>query len=280
MSTSNQTYKELAIPYFKEVFDIIDRVLIREGVSYYLIGVSAIALELVKSGVRPGRGTKDIDFALMVSTMAEYDGIIKTLLDEGFITAEDAPWTIYHPEYNVAVDLLPFGQVEENDTISFHERHSELYVLGFQEVLAHTNPIEIDEKVIQVPPLPGMVILKLVAWSDRPAERDNDLTDILKIVEEYYEHEWNEIVDTHHDLLERIDDVNGQLKIAARVLGRQAKEYLLKSETLSTRILGLLEEQLTSAESSAIARQWAAKKDIEVEEALAILKECETGIKE
>jgi hypothetical protein len=48
MHTSNQSYKELAIPYFKEVFDIIDKVMLIHAIPYYLIGVSAIALELLK----------------------------------------------------------------------------------------------------------------------------------------------------------------------------------------------------------------------------------------
>ncbi|MCD6090088.1 MAG: hypothetical protein J7J72_01180 [Bacteroidales bacterium] len=46
MSISKQTYKELAIPNFKEVFDCIDEIMINHKIPYYLIGVSAIALEL------------------------------------------------------------------------------------------------------------------------------------------------------------------------------------------------------------------------------------------
>lgn len=57
MSISNQTYKELAIPYFKEVFDSIDEVMMKLKVPYYLIGASAIALELLKEGIKPSRGT-------------------------------------------------------------------------------------------------------------------------------------------------------------------------------------------------------------------------------
>ncbi|MBU0489996.1 MAG: hypothetical protein KKA07_08625 [Bacteroidetes bacterium] len=52
MSTSNQTYKELAIPYFKESFDCIDEVMQELQIPYYLIGVSAIDLErIVESAV-------------------------------------------------------------------------------------------------------------------------------------------------------------------------------------------------------------------------------------
>ena len=48
MSVSNQTYKELAIPYFKEVFDCIDSVMIKLKVPYYLIGATAVALNLLR----------------------------------------------------------------------------------------------------------------------------------------------------------------------------------------------------------------------------------------
>lgn len=56
MSTSNQTYKELSIPFFKETFDCIDQVMQAHKVPYYLIGVSAIALELLKDSIKPSRG--------------------------------------------------------------------------------------------------------------------------------------------------------------------------------------------------------------------------------
>lgn len=175
---------------------------------------------------------------------------------------------------------MPFGQIEENDTVSFNERYSDLHVLGFREVLESAIEIPVEKKVAKVPPLPGMIILKLAAWSDRPEERDNDLADIFKIIEAYFEHEWDDIVESHFDLLDQLDEINGQLKISARVLGRKAREYLLKSETLSYRIFGLLEKHLSDSESSEIARQWAVIKDIDVEEAMAILKEFENGLKE
>jgi len=280
MSTSNQTYKELAIPYFRDVFDIIDRVMRDNAVPYYLIGATAIALEFLKEGKKPSRGTKDIDFALMVSTMSEYDRIIDGLVSEGFNKVK-LPWTIYHPEFDVAVDLLPFGQIEENDTDSFNERYSDLHVLGFKEVLENPDQVAVEDKVAKIPPLAGMVVLKLVAWSDRPEERDNDLSDILKIIDAYCDHDWDNVVDNHHDLFE-IHDITGigEMKIGSRILGRLAKEYMTKSEALSKRIFGLLQEHLANPDASEIARNWARAKDINLEEAASILKEFETGLKE
>lgn len=55
--------------------------------------------------------------------------------------------------------------------------------------------VEIEKKIANIPPLPGMVVLKLIAWSDRPEERDNDLSDILRIIQHYYNLNWDEIVE-------------------------------------------------------------------------------------
>jgi len=48
-NSSSQSYKELAIPYFKETFDIVDEVMSDHHVPYYLIGASVIDLELLIS---------------------------------------------------------------------------------------------------------------------------------------------------------------------------------------------------------------------------------------
>jgi hypothetical protein len=60
MNSSKKSYKELGIPYFKEVFEMIDQTMIDHKIPYYIIGVSAIALELLKNGIKPNRGKKDI----------------------------------------------------------------------------------------------------------------------------------------------------------------------------------------------------------------------------
>lgn len=162
MSILNQTYKELSIPYFKEVFDCIDEVMIKLNVPYYLIGASAIALELLKKGIKPSRGTKDIDFAIMIANMKEFESIVEELANYGFNKVA-APWTLYHDKFNIAIDLLPFGEIEEKFTVNFNERYTDLHVLGFSEVLQQPETIQIEEKSIQIPSLPGMIILKLIA---------------------------------------------------------------------------------------------------------------------
>lgn len=277
MHTSNQSYKELAIPYFKEVFDIIDKVMRIHSIPYYLIGVSAIALELLKKGIKPNRGTKDIDFAVMISSLDEYASISSTLQEFCFNKVK-APWTFYSEKYNVAIDILPFGEIEERDTVKFNERHSDLHILGFREVLETPEQVQIEEKIVNIPPLPGMIILKLVAWSDRPEERENDLADILKIIEHYFDHSFDEIVEHYHDIFP--DDGFDQLLIAAEVLGIKAKQYLKKSKALAERIKIVLDINLNNESKSKIAKEWARIKDWEIEYAFSILKGFQKGLME
>lgn len=277
VSTSSQTYKDLAIPYFEEVFRIIDKVLSEQNIPYYLVGVNAIALELLEKGYQPSRGTKDIDFAIMISSMKAFDDVAESLESKGF-NKVPAPWTFYHPEYKVVIDLLPFGEVEENDTVNFSERYSDLHVLGFKEVLAHSKDIFIEEKIARIPPLHGMVILKLVAWSDRPEERDNDPYDILHIITKYFDLEFDDIVENHFDTFPE-GDLN-KLQIAARVLGRKAAEILQHSNKLKERILFILEKNSIDPAESPIAKQWARKHDWDLEYAGSLLVELKRGIKE
>lgn len=275
MNTSNQTYKELAIPYFKEVFDLIDEIMLKHKIPYYLIGVSAIALELLKDNVKPIRGTKDIDFAIMISSINQYEQISKALHQVGFNKVE-APWTFYSQSFDIVLDLLPFGEIEEKYTFQFTERKADLHVLGFKEVLENTNSVAIEDKIVNIPPLPGMVILKLVAWSDRSEERENDLADILKIIEHYFDYNFDEIVEFHNDIFPE-DNFDKRI-ISAEVLGRKAKIYLDKSEVLAKRIFKVLEENLNEKHQSKIAKEWAIRKQWKINYALKLLHAFQKGL--
>ncbi len=276
MNKLNQTYKELAVPYFKETFYFIDEVMKAKGHPYYLIGSSAIALELLKEGVKPSRGTKDIDFAVMLSSINEYEEVVEELVKRGF-TKVKAPWTLYHSEYNVAIDLLPYGQIAQNDTIQFNERYSDLHVIGLEEVLKETIKIPIEEKIAQIPPLPGIVLLKLVAWSDRPEKRGDDLADTLHIIKAYFEYEWDDIVENHNDIFPDTEELD-QLKVSARVLGRKARTYLEQSKVLEERIIKVLDENLIEIENSIIAKEWAKLNNCDVIYAHSILEELKVGL--
>lgn len=278
MSISNQTYKQLAIPHFKEVFDIIDHIMQRHQTPYYLIGASAIALELLKNGIKPGRGTRDIDFAIMTASHEAYQTVYKAILEHGF-QERDFPYRFYAEKFNVVIDILPFGDIEQNHTINFSDRKIEMHVLGMREVLSEAIAFPIEDKEVRIPSLPGIVILKLVAWSDRPENRENDLADILKIIQHYFDLAFDEIVQHHNDTFPEVGEIDNML-VAARVLGRKASSILRKSFPLMGYVMQTLDANLGEVEKSAIAKRWAREKNWTVEYAQKVLQSFHTGIVE
>ena len=80
----------------------------------------------------------------MVSSFAQYDAVKKDLVACGFQLLR-LPFTLYHTEHNVVIDLLPFGEIEENDTVNFTSRKVDLVVLGFRETLSETDTIRLDQ---------------------------------------------------------------------------------------------------------------------------------------
>ncbi|MCB0762584.1 MAG: nucleotidyl transferase AbiEii/AbiGii toxin family protein [Flavobacteriales bacterium] len=277
MIDTSQIFKELGIPYFREVFEIIDRTMMAHGVPYYLVGATSLALQLLQKGQRPMRATRDVDFAIMIGSNKQYDAIVDSLVEEGFAKF-NVPHRIQHRGYHTMVDLLPFGDIEENDTVHFNNREVELHVLGFNQVLKEAKELTIEGFQLKVPPMEGMIVLKMVAWSDRPEHRGSDLDDILLIIKRYFDFAEDEIYEHHHDLFGSDDfDFN---RISAQVLGRKAGEILNRYDPLKNRILGVLEKELISQESSKIALQWARIMDQTVEHTQKILESFMNGLRE
>lgn len=225
----------------------------------------------------PSRGTKDIDFAIMISSVQQFEEVTNALLSKGFNKVK-APWTMYHEQYKVAIDLIPFGEVEEKDTLNFSKRNIDLHVLGFKEVLSESVSVPIEDKFANIPPLHGMIILKLVAWSDRPDERENDLSDIILIIKSYSYIAYDEILTYHFDTFTG----NGYepLLVSARVLGRKIAHILSKSERLKNRILDIIKHNTETLEKSAIGDEWSKKNDWTVEYAINILLQLKKGIED
>lgn len=281
MTSTSQSYKELGIPYFREVFELLDETFKSRSIPYYLLGATAISLELLKDGKKPPRGSKDIDFAIMISTKDEYEEFTIELEKKGFVKVA-APWTFRHPGFDIVVDVLPFGEIEENYTVNFNERNTDLHVLGFKEVMSAPSQVKIEETLVNIPTLPGMIILKIVAWSDRPEERENDLGDILLIISEYFWLMYDFIIDNHPDLLDLLTEEGdmSQRIVASRVLGREAAKYLLQSAKLKERIFQVLEQNVNDQYQSAIANDWAVKLGQPLDYTLSLLQSFLSGINE
>lgn len=210
-----------------------------------------------------------------ISSISQFEEISSSFEKKGFHKVI-APWTFYSNAYGVAIDILPFGEIEEDDHINFNEKYSDLHVLGFKEVMDNSVQLQVEQRLVNIPPLPGMIVLKLVSWSDRPEERQDDLPDILRIIEHYFSCNFDEIVEFHNDVFPE-DDFDQRI-IAAEVLGRKARSIIDKSAKLSERIHQVLDSNLYEISESEISKVWAQIREWDVEYSFSLLKAFERGL--
>lgn len=278
----NNSYKislhKIRQQHLKEVFAVLEKHFTELGIDFYLLG--AVARDIWMTGVYGntlGRITRDIDWAVMIPTEEVYTMLKKTLLDSGsFTPSRENHYVIIYKD-GTPVDLLPFGGIETEGKVSVMGIGlTTVLVSGFSEVYQHgTARIEFEEgQGFKVCTLPGIVLLKLIAYDDRPEKRSKDILDIAAILKAYYSISDNEIFDQHFDLLDEQFEPD---KVAARLLGRQMRPMLLDAEALSNRIQAILKTQIGYAENSPVAQLLSRGMGKTIEEANQLLKQLLEG---
>lgn len=241
MSISNPTYKDYSFANHGEVYQILEEVFTSHSIKYYLIGANARDVQLYKAGLKPARNTADIDFAIMVPDFEKYDILFDELCSRGFKKTNENYRLIYDKS-NTILDLLPYGEIEQDYTVNFDSRDISLSVLGFKEVGEQAEEIIIKEAGFSLPtsPVVGLIILKLVSWNDKK-DRIKDLEDISLLLDSGWEFYEDEAYENHLDLF--VDDFE-MTTAAARIIGRKMKPILASNEKLHQTIMHLLEEAI------------------------------------
>ena len=248
MSTSPQNFKQYSFAHHEEVYTILEKVFSKYDIKYYLIGANARDVQLYKKGIKPSRATGDIDFAIMVPDIETYDTLFTELCNRGFLKAKE-PHRLYYKKTNTAIDLLPYGEIEEAYTVNFVERNLVLSVLGFREVgdSAEVFPLPNSGSTIPVTPVEGIFILKLVSWSEKPAHRIKDLEDISYLLK----HAWDLYEeDAYNDHLDLFDDDFDVTKVSARIIGRKMRPILDGNPTLKGTIVSILKNSIRDKEKA------------------------------
>lgn len=278
MSISNLTYKDYSFANHGEVYKILEEVFAIHNIKYYLIGANARDVQLYKVGIKPTRGTADIDFAVMVPDFDVYDLIFETLCYKGFRRTKENYRLIYDKS-NTVLDLMPYGEIEQEYTVNFNSRDISLSVLGFKEVGEKAENIHIEEAGFSLPtsPVVGLIILKLVSWSDKQ-DRTKDLEDISLLLNSGWEFYEAEAYENHLDLFN--DDFE-MTKVAARIIGRKMKPILVLNETLYTTIMAILDSAILEKSRAQNTEVMLAKHmNKTLHEVQVILNEIKRGITE
>ena len=213
-----------------QVLRQVDRAAHEVMVEYFVVG--AVARLILLNGVfglRTGRATADVDLGIAVDGWPRFEAIKALLIGTGNFRGDDSrtqrlnhcpgPEDASHP-----LDLIPFGGVERrrNEIAWPPDGSVVMNVAGFREGMSSAVPVEVEPGfVVRVASLPGLAILKLIAWADRGASDRRDATDLAMILQRYadagnadrlYGAEIQVLVNTNYDI-----DLAG-----ARLLGMDA----------------------------------------------------------
>lgn len=172
------------------VLEVVTRVIAGLDMPYVVVGATARDLVLhYGHGARIQRATHDVDFAIEVPDWSAFEALKGALCEQGFRTTT-AQHRFISP-VDTVVDVVPFGNLEDEQASIAWPPDGEvtMNVLGFQEACDAAEWVRIqDEPELDVPvatPV-GMVLLKLIAWTDRTADlRKKDALDILYLLTTY-----------------------------------------------------------------------------------------------
>lgn len=191
------------------------------------------------------RKTEDIDFGVAVESWTDYERLKKSLISTKKFKNDTKNeqrlwWTELGEE--MKIDLVPFGNLESpTGQIAFPPKGDfVMSTVGFEEAFENSLLLEINENLtIRIASLAGLVLLKFVAYNDRPAERRRDIQDIFFIAGNYLNAGNEErLYEENADLLD--DDFNYETS-GARLLGRDLAPLL--TEQTKDIILKLLAEE-------------------------------------
>lgn len=165
-----------------------------EGIDHMLVGATARDILLTHvHGIATRRATYDVDFAVAVKDWRQFDVLRNRLIARGtFKPAGRAQQRLYYQgrsgDLDYPIDLVPFGPIAGGaDEISWPpDMKIIMNVAGYDDVLAAAALVTFapgfDGKIVS---LPGLAILKLVAWSDRGRDNPKDAHDLIQLMNSY-----------------------------------------------------------------------------------------------
>ena len=280
MSTYKINFKQLRQqPQLSEMLSALERGLNKFDIDFYLVG--AVARDLWMSAINdipPSRITGDIDFAVFIDDKGTYDNLKKYLIEvEGFSPYKGNAFVMVWKGF-IQVDLLPFGEIEDKNAGVTIEGSglTSLNMPGFKEIYDEGLPVVELEEIhkFKFCTLPGIVILKLVAWQDRPEIRRDDIKDVSNILKHFFDMYAEEIFENHNDLFG--DNAFELHLIAARVMGREINKIAKRNEILHNRLKDLLEVS-TNNKDIEIAKIMVEFYENTIEDNLVLLEQIKIG---
>ncbi|MDR2809346.1 MAG: nucleotidyl transferase AbiEii/AbiGii toxin family protein [Tannerellaceae bacterium] len=227
------------------------------NVDFYVIGATARDIILSNlHGLVPDRKTADLDIAIAISDWSQFQSIEENLPKEADFakSKEQKQRFIYKGIY--VIDIVPFGDVVEDDGNIYWppDETIAMSVWGFPEMADSTISVKIDDEFsIEIASLPGLFILKLVAWKDRHLLGSKDAYDMALLLTNYLDINTERAVDEHYDLYEA--DAFDQVIAGAQLMARDVKLMVQENEKTLEYLREILTKEIELEEESKLINQ-------------------------
>jgi predicted nucleotidyltransferase len=143
---------------------------------WVLIGATALGAQ-----IRMKRSTYDVDIVVVLG-LADAAGL---LVAAGYRRDPKQPQRWYARD-DAVIDVLPVtAETIAEGELRFEAENVRMSLVGFDLALRHTatHAVPGSSHDVRIATWPALLVLKMVAWLDRPAERPKDLADIASALE-------------------------------------------------------------------------------------------------
>lgn len=227
------------------------------NVDFYVIG--ATARDIILSNLHdliPERKTDDLGIAIAITDWSQFQSIEENLPKvKGIAKSKDQKQRFIYKEVYV-IDIVPFGDVAKDDGNIYWppDETIAMSVWGFPEMADSTICVEINgEFSIQIASLPGLFMLKLVAWKDRHLSGSKDAYDMALLLTNYLDINTERAVEEHYDLYET--DEFDQVIAGAKLMARDVKLLIRDNKKTLEYLREILVKETELAEESQLINQ-------------------------
>lgn len=237
---SIKLFDALGNPDLKKI--ISDTIAASKELEIEFFGVGALARNIwyVENDLSP-RGTKDVDFGVYIPDEATYRKLKQKMIKHfGYIQSNENVFCLISPN-QLPVDFLPFGEIENSGKVLIEGKGlTNINLDGFNEVYKNgIRKVNIEDQTINICTIPSVVLLKLIAFDDRPEFRVKDPLDISSIFKNYPHIETEFIWDEYNYLYDQ--DLSHQ-EIGIMVIGYEVFKLIKDNERLISRILMIIND--------------------------------------
>ena len=241
MNSYSNIHDALGNEYLKQIISDTVRASNDLGIGFFGVGALARNIWYVENDMPP-RGTKDVDFGVYIPAVDTYLALKSKLIQDcKYASSEENAFRLISPN-GVPVDFLPFGEIENQNKVLIDGKGLTTIKLdGFEEVYKKgIRTVDLGGgQVINICTIPSIVLLKLIAFDDRPEYRSKDALDISSIVNNFPHIESDLLWEKYSDLYDK--DISHE-EIGVIVLGSEVGKLICENKELLNRVLKIVQD--------------------------------------